>query len=323
MSQAIIIHETGGPGVLTWENLDVDDPGPGEIRLVQSAIGLNFIDLHYRTGHYPQPLPFTPGLEGAGMVDAIGKGVSSLKVGDRVAYAGPIGAYAEVRLIAADRVVNLPDAITFEQAAAIMLKGMTAQVLLQRTYRVEPGDTILIHAAAGATGLIMCQWAAALGATVLGTVSSEAKANLARAHGCHHPIIYTEQDFVAEVLRITGGEKLAVVYDSVGRDTFLRSFDCLRVGGMMVAFGQSSGAVEPFAPVLLSQKGSLYLTRPFLFHHIEKRKDLEATAHDLFEMILTGKLRPNIHQRWALRDAASAHGALEKRSTTGSTVLTV
>jgi NADPH2:quinone reductase len=317
------VHKTGGPEVLSWEKIEVGHPGPGQVRIAHAAVGLNFIDVYHRVGLYPLPLPFIPGLEGAGTVEEVGEGVTALRAGDRVAYAGVVGAYSEERLISADRLVKLPESISFEQAAGIMLQGMTAQMLLRRTYRVQPGDTILVHAAAGGTGLILSQWASAVGATVIGTVSSEEKAALARAHGCHHTIIYTKQDFVEEVHRITAGEKLPVVYDSVGRDTFLRSLDCLRTRGVMVSFGQSSGSVDPIAPVLLAQKGSLYLTRPLLFAHIDKRSELEATANDLFEMVSSGKLRANVNQRHPLSLAADAHVELEGRATTGSTVLTV
>jgi NADPH2:quinone reductase len=303
--------------------VEIGHPGPGQVRIAQAAVGLNFIDVYHRIGVYPLPLPFTPGLEGAGTVTELGQGVTSLKIGDRVAYAGVVGAYSEERVIAADRLVKLPDSISCEQAAGIMLQGMTAQMLLRRTYAVQRGDTILVHAAAGGTGLLLCQWASALGATVIGTVSNEAKAELARAHGCHHTILYTKQNFVDEVLHITGGEKLPVVYDSVGRDTFLQSLDCLRTRGVMVSFGQSSGPVEPIAPVLLAQKGSLYLTRPLLFSHIDKRSDLEAAASDLFQMMESGQLRVMINQRHSLSDAANAHIQLERRSTTGATILTV
>lgn len=323
MPFAIRVHQTGGPEVLSWEGIEVGSPGPGQVRLAQAAVGLNYIDVYHRTGYYPQPLPFVPGVEGAGTVEAVGEGVTDLKVGDRVAYGGPIGAYTGVRLIAADRLIKLPDGISFDQAAAMMLQGMTAQVLLRQAYPIKAGDMVLIHAAAGGTGLILCQWAASLGATVIGTVSSEAKAELARENGCHHPIVYTRQDFVAEVDRITGGHKLPAVYDSVGRDTFLRSLDCLRPRGMMVTFGQASGPVAPITPVLLSKKGSLYLTRPSLFDYIDRRTDLEATARDLFDAIMSGKVRVNINQRHPLRDAAKAHAELESRSTTGSTVLVV
>jgi NADPH2:quinone reductase len=249
--------------------------------------------------------------------------VRGLKVGDRVAYAGPAGGYSEVRRIEADRLVRLPEAISFDQAAAMMLQGMTAQVLIRQVYPVKAGDLILVHAAAGGTGLILCQWAAALGATVIGTVSTEAKAEIARAHGCSHTILYTKQNFVAEVSRISGGEKLPVVFDSVGKDTFLRSLDCLRPRGLMVTFGQASGPIDPVAPVLLSQKGSLFLTRPFLFHYIERRDALEACANELFEVVTSGKVRVNVNQRFALKDAADAHKALEARATSGSTILTI
>ena len=254
MPHAIVIHETGGPEVLKWEPVEVGEPGPGQVRLRQHAAGLNFIDVYHRTGLYPQPLPFTPGVEGAGVVESVGQDVDNVKAGDRVAYAGPIGGYAEARLIDADRLVKLPDDIGFEEAAAMMLQGMTARMLLRSVYPVAAGDTILVHAAAGGVGLILCQWAAALGATVIGTVSTDDKAELARAHGCHHPIVYTRQDFVAEVERITDGGKLPVVYDSVGRDTFMKSLDCLRPRGLMVSFGQSSGPIEPFSPNCCSRR---------------------------------------------------------------------
>ena len=319
----ITVERIGGPEVLEWRAMRVGAPGPGEVRLRQAAVGLNFIDVYHRTGLYPQPLPFTPGVEAAGIVDAIGEGVEGLKAGDRVAYAGPSGAYAEVRLIPADRLVRLPDEIGFDQAAAMMLKGLTAQVLLRQTYRVEAGDTILVHAAAGGVGLILCQWAAALGATVIGTVSTGEKAELARAHGCHHAIVTAEADFVAEVERLTGGKKLPVVYDSVGRDTFLKSLDCLRPRGLMVSFGQASGAVEPIPPTLLAQKGSLYLTRPTLFTHIATPEALQSAAAELFDVVASGKVRVEMNQRWRLQDAAEAHRALEARRTTGSTVLVV
>ncbi len=323
MPNAIRIHRPGGPEALVWEPVEVGDPGPGQLRLRQHAAGLNFIDVYHRTGFYPQPLPFTPGVEGAGVVEAIGSGVTGAEVGDRVAYAGPIGGYAEVRLIDAERVVRLPDAIGFDQAAGMMLQGMTARMLLRSVFPVAQGDTILIHAAAGGVGLILCQWAAALGATVIGTVGTEAKAELARAHGCHHPILYGKQDFVAEVRRITAGEKLPVVYDSVGRETFLRSLDCLRPRGLLVSFGQSSGAIEPFSPNLLAAKGSLYLTRPTLFTYTASRAQLEASAAELFEVVGSGQVRIEVNQHFALADAGEAHRALEARKTSGSTVLTV
>jgi NADPH:quinone reductase len=323
MSQAIRIHKAGGPEVLQWEEVEVGDPGPGEIKLRQEAVGLNFIDVYHRTGLYQQQLPFTPGVEGAGVVESVGDEVSHVKPGDRVAYAGPIGGYAEERLIDADRVVKLPKSISSEQAAGMMLHGMTAQMLVRSVFPVTKGDTILIHAAAGGVGLIMCQWAAALGATVIGTVGTEEKAELARAHGCAHPIVYSKQDFVAEVERITNGEKLPVVYDGVGRDTFMRSLDCLRLRALMVSFGNASGPVEPFAPAILAQKGSLYLTRPTLYHYIATRQQLEQSASELFEMVANGKVKIEVQQRFALKDAAEAHRALQARETTGSTILTV
>jgi NADPH2:quinone reductase len=323
MPHAIRVHAVGGPEVLKWEEVEVGDPGPGQARLRQEAAGLNFIDVYHRSGLYPLPLPFTPGTEGAGIVEAVGEGVSNLQPGDRVAYAGPTGGYAEQRLINADRLVKLPDAISSEQAAAMMLQGMTAQMLLRSVFPVTKGDTILIHAAAGGVGLIMCQWAAALGATVIGTVGTEEKAALAREHGCAHPIVYSKHDFVAEVQRITGGEKLPVIYDSVGRDTFMRSLDCLKPRGLMVSFGQSSGAVEPFSPNVLAQKGSLYLTRPTLFTYTASPDQLQQSARELFEIVASGKVRIEVQQRFALKDAAEAHRALQGRKTTGSTILTV
>jgi NADPH:quinone reductase len=323
MAYAIRVHRAGGPEVLQWEEVEIGEPGPGQVRLRQEAVGLNYIDVYHRTGLYPQPLPFTPGVEGAGVVESLGEGVETLKPGDRVAYAGPIGGYAEQRLIDSGRLVKLPDSISSEAAAAMMLQGMTAHMLLRRVYEVKAGETILIHAAAGGVGLILCQWAKALGATVIGTVSTDDKAELARAHGCEHPVIYTRQDFVAEVERITGGAKLPVVYDSVGKDTFLRSLDCVRPRGLMVSYGNASGPPEPMAPGLLAQKGSLFLTRPTLFNYIAAREELEDAAAELFEVVSSGKVRIEIGQRYPLEDAAEAHRALEARRTSGSTVLTV
>ncbi|WP_294121401.1 quinone oxidoreductase [Sphingomonas sp.] len=323
MPHVIQVREPGGPETLEWREVEVGQPGAGQVLLRQTAVGLNFIDVYHRTGLYPQPAPFTPGVEGAGVVEAVGSGVDWLQVGDRVAYAGPIGAYAEERLIDADRLVQLPDDISDEQAAAMLLQGMTVHMLLRRVFPIKAGETILVHAAAGGVGLIMCQWAAALGATVIGTVSTEEKAELARAHGCAHPIVTARQDFVAEVERITEGAKLPVVYDSVGRDTFMGSLDCLRPRGMMVSFGNASGPVEPISPLLLAQKGSLFLTRPTLFHYVATRPELEAAAGELFEMVASGKVKVEVKQHYALRDAADAHRALEARQTSGSTVLTV
>ena len=323
MPHAIQIHELGGPEVLKWEEVVVGYPGPGEVRLRQEAAGVNFIDVYHRTGLYPQPLPFIPGVEGAGVVEVVGSDVTSVQVGDRVAYGGPIGGYAEVRLIPAERVVKLPDGISAEAAAAMMLKGMTAEMLLKRVYPVKAGDTILVHAAAGGVGLILCQWAKALGATVIGTVGSDEKAELAHAHGCDHPIIYTRQDFVTEVERITGGAKVAVVYDGVGRDTFMKSLDCLARRGMMASFGNASGPVDPFDALLLARKGSLFLTRPTLYDYTLDPADLQLSARALFDVVESGKVKIEIGQRFALADAAEAHRALEARKTSGSTVLTI
>jgi NADPH2:quinone reductase len=323
MPSAIRIHRPGGPEVMQWEPVEVGEPGPGQVRLRQEAVGLNYIDVYHRTGLYPQQPPFTPGVEGAGIVEAVGDRVDWLKIGDRVAYAGPIGSYAEERLIVADKLVKLSDSISTEQAAAMMLQGMTAHMLLRSVHKVKPGETILIHAAAGGVGLIVCQWAKALGATVIGTVGSDAKAELARAHGCDHPIVYTRQDFAAEVDRITAGAKLPVVYDSIGKDTFDRSLDCLAPKGLMVTFGNASGPVAPFEPGLLARKGSLFLTRPTLFTYTATRAGLEQAASDLFDVVASGKVKVEIKQRFALKDAADAHRALEARQTSGSTVLTV
>jgi NADPH2:quinone reductase len=323
MPHAIRVHETGGPEVLKWEEVGVGDPGPGQVRIRQEAAGLNYIDVYHRTGLYPQPMPFTPGVEGAGVVEAVGDGVTSLKPGDRVAYGGPVGGYAEVRLIPAERLVKLPEGISSEQAAAMMLQGMTAEMLVRRVYPVKAGDTVLVHAAAGGVGLILCQWAKALGATVIGTVGSDEKAELARAHGCDHPIVYTREDFVAEVDRMTGGKKVAVVYDGVGKDTFMRSLDCLARRGMMASFGNASGPVEPFDALLLAFKGSLFLTRPTLLDYTLDPADLQESAKALFEVVESGKVKIEVGQRFALKDAAEAHRALEARRTTGSTVLTV
>ena len=324
MSHAIRIHSTGGPEVLQWEPAEVPAPGPGEVLVAHRAVGLNYIDVYHRNGTYPVNLPATPGLEAAGVVEALGKGVEHLAPGDRVAYAGgPLGAYSERRVIPADRLVRLPDAIGFDAGAAMMLQGMTAQYLLRRTYRVKAGDTILVHAAAGGVGLILCQWARHLGATVIGTVGSDAKAELARAHGCEHPIVYTREDFHARVLELTGGAKLPVVYDSIGRDTFSKSLDCLAPFGTMVLYGAASGPVPPFDLGQLAQKGSLYVTRPTLFTYTAKRADLEATAAEIFDVVQRGIVKVSIHQRYALSDAAQAHRDLEARRTTGSTVFTL
>jgi len=323
MPHAIRVHQTGKPDVLEWEEVEVGEPGPGQVKIKQEAVGLNFIDVYHRTGLYKQELPFTPGVEGAGTVESVGAAVANVKKGDRVAYAGPIGGYAEERLIEADRLVKLPKGISCEQAAAMMLQGMTAQMLLRSVFPVHEGDAILIHAAAGGVGLIMCQWAAALGATVIGTVGTEEKAELARAHGCAHPIVYSKQNFVAEVNRITDGQKLPVVYDSVGRDTFMKSLDCLKVRGLMVSFGNASGPPAPLPPNVLAQKGSLYLTRPTLYHYVATREQLEHSAAELFQVVESGKVKIEVKQRFALKDATEAHRQLEARKTIGSTILTI
>ena len=325
MTHAIRIHQTGGPEVLRWEAIEVPAPGVGEVLLRQTAVGLNYIDVYFRTGLYAAPtMPFIPGLEGAGVVEAVGPEVTSLAVGDRVAYASaPIGAYAEARLMPADRLVKIPDSISDEQAAAMMLQGMTTQYLVRRTYKIQPGDTILVHAAAGGVGLMLCQWAKHLGATVIGTVSSEEKAALARANGCDYPVIYTREDFQARVLEITNGNKVPVVYDSVGVDTFAKSLDCLAPLGMMVLFGQASGPVPPFELGTLAAKGSLFITRPTLFSYTAKRDDLVTTAQELFEVVSKGVVKVAVNQTYPLAEAAQAQRDLEARKTTGSTVLKV
>lgn len=323
MAKAIRMHETGGPEVLRWEEVDVPEPGPGQILVRHTAVGLNFIDVYFRSGVYSGPeLPFTPGLEAAGVVEAVGADVSDLSPGERVAYAGPpIGAYAERRVMPADRVVRIPEGIDDRTAAGMMLKGMTAQYLLRRTYRVQPGETILFHAAAGGVGLIACQWAQDLGVEVIGTVGSEEKAELARAHGCAHPIVYTKDDFVERVKEITAGKGVPVVYDAVGKDTFERSLACLQRRGMLVSFGQSSGKVAPLDVTLLSAKGSLYLTRPTIMHYIAEREELVQSASELFDVVRRGAVEIAVNQTFPLAEAAEAHRALEGRRTTGSSVL--
>ncbi|MEK9596302.1 MAG: quinone oxidoreductase [Rhodospirillaceae bacterium] len=322
MVKAIQFHRTGGPEVLQWEEVTIGDPGPGEIRVKHTAIGLNYIDTYHRTGLYPLPLPHGIGMEGAGHVTAIGNGVTDLAVGDRVAYAGPPpGSYAEERLMAASTAVKIPNGIDDEPAAAMMLKGMTAQYLIRQTYPVKAGDTILIHAAAGGVGQIVCQWAKSLGATVIGTVGNDEKAEMVRALGCDHPIVYTRDDFVEKVMDITAGAKLPVVYDSVGQDTFMKSLDCLQPLGTMVSFGQSSGAVPPLDLGIFAQKGSLFFTRPTLMTYTANRADLLAMTDDLFAVVQDGTVKIAIDQRFALQDAQAAHEALEGRKTTGSTIL--
>jgi NADPH2:quinone reductase len=320
--KAIRFHKTGGPEVLVAEDVEVGDPGAGQIRIKQHAVGLNYLDTYHRTGLYPLPLPSGLGSEAAGVVEAVGPGVTEFKAGDRVAYASaPVGAYAEARLYPADRAVKIPEGISFETAAAMMLKGMTAQYLIKRTFKVQPGMTVLWHAAAGGVGLIASQWLKALGAKVIGTVGSDEKAALAKSHGCEHAIVYTRENFIERVKELTGGKGVPVVYDSVGKTTFMGSLDCLQPLGLMVSFGNASGAVEPFPLTLLSQKGSLYITRPTLVSYTAKREDLLATASDLFEVVKSGKVKIEIAKRYPLKDAAQAHRDLEARKTTGSVVL--
>lgn len=323
MNKAIVISKNGGPDVLEWRDHAVGDPGPGEVRIRHEAVGLNFIDVYFRTGLYPAPagLPLVPGNEGAGHVVALGEGVENLAVGDRVAYAGPIGAYSEERVIPARHLVKVPDGVALDTAAGMMLKGMTAEYLLRRTFPVAKGDTILFHAAAGGVGLIAGQWAKSLGATVIGTVGSEEKGELARKHGYDHTINYRTEDFVVRVRELTGGRGVDVVYDSVGKDTFPGSLDCLRPRGLWASFGQSSGPIEPFNLALLAQKGCLFATRPSLFVYNAAREDLETSAAALFDVVGRGIVSIEINQRYALADAAAAHGDLESRKTTGTTVL--
>lgn len=323
MPRAIRIHQPGGPDEMRWEEITVGAPGPGQARLRQTAIGLNYIDVYHRTGLYPVPeMPAILGMEAAAVVTEVGPGVTELKPGQRVAYASPpVGAYAEERLMPADRLVPLPDAIDDRTAAAMMLQGMTVHYLLRRTYRVKPGDTILVHAAAGGVGLIACQWARHLGATVIGTVGSDEKAALAKANGCDHPIVYTREDIVARVREITGGAGVAVVYDSIGKDTFAASLDCLQPLGMMVSFGNASGPVPAFEPGILAAKGSLFFTRPSLMHYTAKRADLLMAADELFHVEQEGAVHIAINQTYPLAEAAQAHRDLEARRTTGSTVL--
>jgi NADPH2:quinone reductase len=322
MSHAIRIHSTGGPEVLTWEEVAVGDPGPGEARVRHTAVGVNFIDTYHRSGLYMLPLPAGIGTEAAGVVEAVGAGVDWVKPGDRVAYgAGPVGAYSERRVMPADRLVKLPDGVSDRSAATLMLKGLTVQYLFRQTYRLKAGDTILFHAAAGGVGLIACQWARALGVTMIGTVGTDEKAALAKANGCTHTIVYTRENFVDRVKALTGGAGVPVVYDSVGKDTFPASLDCLSPRGMFVSFGNSSGAIPPFDILLLSQKGSLFATRPTLFTHVAKREALTAMAEEMFDLVRTGKIVSEPRLTFALKDAADAHRALHSRGTTGATIL--
>ena len=322
MAKAIRFARTGGPEVLDYVEVEVGDPGPGEARVRNHAVGVNFIDVYFRTGLYPLQLPSGLGQEGAGVVEAVGPGVTHVGPGDRVAYAArPNGSYSQVRVMPADILVRLPDAISFETGAAAMLQGLTVQYLLKQTYAVQPGETILFHAAAGGVGLIACQWARALGVNLIGTAGSNEKAELAKAHGAAHVINYNTEDVVQRVLDITGGARLPVVYDSVGKDTFARSLDCLRPRGLMVSFGNSSGAVPPFSLSELASRGSLYITRPTLGNYVSDRASLEAMAADLFQVIESGQVKIEINQRFPLADAGRAHAELEARRTTGKTIL--
>jgi NADPH2:quinone reductase len=322
VTKAIRMFKTGGPEVMELVDVEVGEPGLGEARVRHAAIGVNFIDVYFRTGLYPQPLPAGLGMEGAGVVEAVGPDVTTVKVGDRVAYAGrPVGAYAELRNMPASILLRLPDDISFETGAAMMLQGLTVQYLFNRTCKVKPGDTIVFHAAAGGVGLIACQWARAIGVNLIGTVGSEQKAELAKAHGAAHVINYNTENFVERVLEITNGEKVPVVYDSIGKDTFAGSLDCLQPLGMMVSFGSASGPAPAFTVNELASRGCLFITRPTLFTYSAKRPDLEAMAADLFQMVSSGKVRIGINQTYALADAARAHIELEARKTTGSSIL--
>jgi NADPH:quinone reductase len=321
MSKAIRFHSTGGPEVLQLDHVSVGDPGPGECRVRHTAIGVNFVDTYHRSGLYPLPLPSAIGVEGAGVVEAAGAGVTHLAAGDPVVYTGPIGSYSEVRLAPAERLVRLPDGVDPREAAAAFTKGLTTWALVTRTFAVKPGDTVLVHAAAGGVGSLMVQWLKALGATVIGTAGSEAKAARARAAGCAHVILYAREDFAKRVRELTGGAGVPVVYDSVGKATFEGSLDCLAPRGLMVSFGNASGAVPPFDLMGLGRRGSLFLTRPSVFNYIATRSDLEAGAEALFGMLRARKLKVEISRTWPLAEAAEAHRALQARETTGSVLL--
>ncbi|WP_175751447.1 quinone oxidoreductase family protein [Burkholderia ambifaria] len=322
MPKAIRYDQPGGPDVMKWVDVEVGAPKAGEVRIRQHAVGLNYIDVYFRTGLYPQPLPGGLGMEAAGEVTAVGDGVTALKAGDRVAYVGqPPGAYAQERVMPAERLVKLPDGISYDDAASVMLQGLTAHYLLRCTYPVKAGDTILIHAAAGGVGLLVCQWAKALGATVIGTVGSDEKAALAKAHGCDHPIVYTRENFTQRVKEITNGAGVPVVYDSIGKDTYIGSLDCLAPLGYFVSFGNASGPLPAIDSKEFASRGSLFFTRPTLFTYIAKRADLEAAAAELFDVILTGKVKTSINQRYPLAEVGRAHADLESRKTTGSTIL--
>jgi len=322
MTKAIRMRQPGGPEVMELVDVDIGEPAAGEARVRHAACGLNYIDVYFRTGMYPQPLPAGLGMEASGVVEAVGAGVTHVQPGDRVAYAGrPPGAYAEARVMPAAQLVKLPDAIDFDTGAAMMLQGLTVQYLFRRTFPLHGGETILFHAAAGGVGLIACQWARAVGVTMIGTVGSDEKGELAKANGCTHVINYNKENFVARVKEITGGKGVPVVYDSIGNDTFAGSLDCLAPLGMMVSFGAASGPVPPFGLNELASRGSLFITRPSLFNYTAKREDLDAMAADLFGMVESGRVRIPINQRYALKDVAQAHRDLEARKTTGSTIL--
>ncbi len=323
MVAAVRVHKVGGPEVLTYEDIPEQAPGPGQIKIKNHACGVNFIDTYFRMGMYPSPVgtPFVSGNEGAGEVMAVGSGVTDIKIGDRVGYTSALGSYAAERLLPADRAVKLPDRISYEQAAAMMLKGMTAQYLLRRTYKVQKGDNVLIHAAAGGVGLIACQWANHLGANVIGTVGSKEKAELAKKNGAHHVILYRDEDFVAKVKEITGGKLCEVVYDGIGKDTFPASLDCIRPLGTFVSFGSASGQIDAFNINILQTKGSLFATRPTLNNYAAKREDLLATANDLFDVVASGAVKIPVNQKYSLKEAQKAHRELESRATTGSSIL--
>jgi NADPH2:quinone reductase len=321
MPHAIRVHETGGPENLVWDEISVANPDVGQARIRQTAVGVNYIDIYFRSGLYPQPLPFIPGREAVGVVEAVGPDVTSLKAGDRVVYSGVQGAYTEVRLAPVDRLIKLPDGINDDVGAAMMQKGMTAWFLCRQTYKVGKGDTILVHAAAGGVGLVLCQWAKALGATVIGTVSTEEKAELVKAHGCDYPLIHGKDDFVKVTREVTGGVGVPVVYDSIGKDTFMRSLDCIRPLGLMVLFGTASGPVPPFDISILDKKGSLFLTRPTQNAYLPNRAKVEEGAQEVFDVVQSGAVKVHINQRFALKNAADAHRSLESRKTVGSLVL--
>jgi NADPH2:quinone reductase len=323
MVAAVRVHKPGGPEALTYEDVDIPAPGQGQIKIKQHAAGINFIDTYFRAGMYPSPVgtPFIVGNESAGEVSAVGPGVTDFKVGDRVAFVGALGGYAAERLVPADRAVKLPDNISYEQAAGMMLKGMTVQYLVNRTFKVGKGSIVLMHAAAGGVGMILCQWANHLGATVIGTVGSKEKAELARQNGCHHTILYRDEDFVAKVKEITSGKLCDVVYDGVGKSTFPASLDCLHPLGMFVSFGSASGQIDAFNINILQTKGSLFATRPTLNHYVAKRDDLVSCANDLFDKVGSGAVKIPVNQTYALKDAQKAHKDLEGRGTTGSSIL--